>query len=96
MHESYAETLMKRGRAQVWEESIAAGRAEGRAEVVCEVQAALLLLGRRRFGEPSPSQRERLAAIQDLGHLSTLAYFLRRSSDWDDLLRLPADASDDA
>jgi hypothetical protein len=47
----------------------------------------LLLLGRERFGEPTPGQERRLKAIQDMERLDRMILRVLRVSSWDQLLR---------
>ena len=60
------------------------GRVEGRVEAK---QSTLLLLGRKRFGEPDEATREVLRSIQDLDRLDRLSERLLDASGWQELLQ---------
>jgi len=64
----------------------AEGKAEGKAE---EARALLLRLGRKKFGEPTSSQRESLMSVLDLDHLERVALRLLDTGSWDELLATP-------
>jgi hypothetical protein len=59
------------------------GRELGRVE---EGRKALLLVGRRRFGEPGPAALERLERITDAGRLEALIDRLLIAANWQELL----------
>ena len=47
----------------------------------------ILRLGRKQFGEPDEKQKNKLAAIEDLGRLDRIAVEVLSAKDWDALLR---------
>jgi predicted transposase YdaD len=68
------------------EEGEVKGRAEGRVEARRD---DLLLLGRRRFGDPSASADTALRNITDADRLARMIAALLDASSWDELLATP-------
>ena len=66
-------------------EGKAEGVAEGKTE---EARNMLLLLGRRRFGEPPPEAVAALDALSDVSRLEELGVRLLEASSWQELLGL--------
>jgi predicted transposase YdaD len=63
------------------------GRAEGKAEGKAEEAASiLLLLGRERFGDPSPETVATIEAIANVSRIELLAKRLLVVSSWDELI----------
>jgi predicted transposase YdaD len=67
----------------ILKEGEAKGRVEGQAE---EARRMLMLLGRKRFGSPSPSLRAQVDAIDDVTRIEGLIQRLLDVKDWDELL----------
>ena len=61
----------------------AMGEAKGKLE---EARKILLLLGRRRFGEPSAEVAAGLEAVTDLNRLEELNERLLQATSWQELL----------
>ena len=61
----------------------AMGEAKGKLE---EARRILLMMGRNRFGEPSPEVAARLDAVTDLNRLEELSVRLLQAASWQELL----------
>jgi hypothetical protein len=71
--------IIRKGKAE--------GRVEGRVEgKVEEARNILLLVGRNRFGEPSPEVAARLDAVTDLNRLEELIVRSHQATSWQELL----------
>lgn len=91
----YERTLIQRvmGEVQAMEESVTyqmiLEQGETRGEVK-EARKMLLLLGRRKLGEPSPEVQNALNDISDSRRLEELAVQLENASSWQQLIGLGA------
>jgi predicted transposase YdaD len=71
----------------ILEEGEAKGKAEGRLEGKAEeARRILLLLGQRRFGEPSPEETAALEALTEVDKLEELTVRLLHVASWRELL----------
>jgi len=64
----------------------AKGEAKGRVE---EARLAILLLGRKKFGQPDEGVRMTIDAIDDVDQLNSLLDRILDVSTWDELLASP-------
>lgn len=86
LHAEGREEGRQEGREEGREEGRAEGEAKGRAEGERAAALALLLrLGERRFGPPTPAQRQALTLL-DRPKLDDLALRILDASGWEDLL----------
>lgn len=73
--------------SSTYQEIVAEGRAEGRAE---EARRVLLLLGEDKFGAPDAPTRTTIDAIEDVERLEHLIKQTRQAGSWRELLPPPA------
>ena len=78
--------ILDEGRAEGEAKGQVTGEAKGEAK---GLRAAILLLGRKRFGAPGGSMDSALQAITDLERLQRLIDRVSDAADWQDLLATP-------
>jgi predicted transposase YdaD len=80
---SVYQDIFAKGEAHGRAKAEARGRAEGR---VNQARDNVLLVGRKKFGQPDQNARQRIDAINDLVQLESLLENILDVSTWDELL----------
>ena len=81
------QVILQEGLEKGREEGREEGRSEALSAAIAAQQRALLTLGERRFGSPSPAQRQRVESIRSVEQLEHVTERLLDVNTWDELLQ---------